>query len=89
MDQLQRVIGSAPSEIEHVALMEVLRSERNRVRDSLLAFKMNPQPKGGRKATPKSRGGTLKQAEEDLKKLREAGITLDDVKKLLNAKGAR
>jgi len=60
MNRLPSVIGPAPSELSLEAFQEKLTRERNRVRESLEAFRQRRMGKGRKKPKPTGIAATLK-----------------------------
>ncbi len=82
MDKLISVIGLAPSEIPREELLRKLSRERDRVRRSIIYFRKQFQAKQKPKASKvKKKGG--KPASRTLTKMKNAGVTAEDMQRAL------
>jgi len=91
MNNLIRLIGPAPSELPYGEFLEKLLNERQRVVNSLIAFRAQPPQAKGRKAKAATKKRTtLNQKAETMKALEdkalEMGISVEEMMKLLTAK---
>ena len=84
MNRLITIIGPAPSELTFQHLVEKLQVERQRVRDALERFRLQPVKK------PRVAKSKATSDEMDIKKmLKEGVITMSDVREILGKrKGA-
>ena len=81
-DNLRSIIGPAPSERERSELMQVLSTERDRIRRTLIWFReQEPVPRAPKEPKVKRTGG--KPATKIMTKLRNAGLTVDELERAL------
>ena len=85
MNRLVEIIGPAPSEQREEEFLEALRRERKRVSDALTIMK-NTVYKTGRKTSSKRKSKGSNGANKVLAKLKEQGLTVEDLEKFLGGK---
>lgn len=94
MQNLPRVIGPAPSELDQVDLMAKLTRERSRVRGALYRFRESPVPtlpKSGNKAKTRGKKRQPSKAvmsKKNLALMKEAGLTLEQLEAFIQKGGA-
>ena len=78
MNRLITIIGPAPSELTFSSLIEKLQLERQRVREALERFRLQPTKK------PRVAKTKVSSDEMDIKKmLKEGLVTMSDVREIL------
>lgn len=91
MENLPRVIGPAPSELEQARLFEKLTRERSRVRGALVRFRESPPGPASRKkkAAPKKKRGPSKTAlsKQQIALMEQHGLTLDQLEAFIKQGG--
>lgn len=76
MERLTSIIGPAPSELSHEALLARLRLERERIREALQAFRESTSPRQSRSKSPVPKGDPLDRIAASLGMTKEEMVAL-------------